>query len=40
MVLPLVGLDGFDSYHLKQDWGSDILKVGKGQGETYSQIPK
>ena len=32
MVLPLVGLDGFESYHLKQDWGSDILKVGKGQG--------
>lgn len=32
MILPLVGLDGFESYHLKQDWGSDILKVGKGQG--------
>lgn len=31
-VLPLIGLDGFESYHLKQDWGSDILKVGKGQG--------
>lgn len=32
MVLPQIGLDGFESYHLKQDWGSDILKVGKGQG--------
>lgn len=32
IILPQVGLDGFDSYHLKQDWGSDILKVGKGQG--------
>ncbi len=32
IILPQVGLDGFDSYHLKQEWGSDILKVGKGQG--------
>lgn len=32
LILPQVGLDGFDSYHLKQEWGSDILKVGKGQG--------
>ncbi len=32
MVLPEIGLDGFESYHLPQDWGSDILKVGKGQG--------
>ena len=32
MVLPQIGLDGFESYHLKQDWGSDILKVGKGMG--------
>lgn len=32
IILPKVGLDGFDSYHLKQDWGSDVLKVGKGQG--------
>lgn len=32
IILPQVGLDGFDSYHLKQDWGSDVLKVGKGQG--------
>ena len=32
MVLPEIGQDGFESYHLAQDWGSDILKVGKGQG--------
>jgi hypothetical protein len=32
IVLPQVGLDGFESYHLKQEWGSDILKVGKGLG--------
>ncbi|WP_027377890.1 DUF4861 family protein [Kaistella palustris] len=32
IILPEVGQDGFDSYHLKQDWGSDILKVGKGVG--------
>ena len=32
IVLPQVGQDGFDSYHLMQDWGSDILKAGKGIG--------
>lgn len=32
IILPQVGLDGFESYHLKQEWGSDILKVGKGLG--------
>ncbi|MGA9211819.1 DUF4861 family protein [Kaistella sp.] len=32
IILPEVGQDGFDSYHLKQDWGSDVLKVGKGVG--------
>jgi hypothetical protein len=32
IVLPRVGLDGFDSYHEKCIWGSDILKVGKGMG--------
>ncbi len=32
LVLPKIGLDGFDSYHEKCEWGSDILKVGKGMG--------
>lgn len=32
LVLHQVGQDGFDSYHLMTDWGSDILKVGKGLG--------
>lgn len=32
IVLPKVGLDGFASYHEKCEWGSDILKVGKGLG--------
>lgn len=32
MVLSRVGLDGFDSYHEKSDWGMDILKAGKGLG--------
>jgi hypothetical protein len=32
IVLPKIGLDGFDSYHEKCVWGSDILKVGKGMG--------
>ena len=32
MVLSKVGLDGFDSYHEKSDWGQDILKAGKGLG--------
>ncbi|GAB3198236.1 hypothetical protein GCM10027293_14570 [Pontibacter aydingkolensis] len=32
MVLQKVGLDGFDSYHEYQDWGMDVLKVGKSLG--------
>lgn len=32
IILPLVGQDGFDSYHEMQDWGTDILKAGKGIG--------
>lgn len=32
IILPKVGLDGFDSYHERCEWGSDILKVGKGLG--------
>lgn len=32
MVLQGVGLDGFDSYHEMQDWGMDVLKVGKSLG--------
>lgn len=32
IILPKIGLDGFDSYHEKCVWGSDILKVGKGMG--------
>ncbi|PTN09938.1 DUF4861 family protein [Mangrovibacterium marinum] len=32
MVLPQVGLDGFDSYHEMSDWGADIMKVGKALG--------
>lgn len=32
IILPKVGLDGFDSYHEKSDWGMDILKAGKGLG--------
>lgn len=32
MVLPQVGLDGFDSYHELADWGADILKVGDALG--------
>lgn len=32
LVLAKVGQDGFDSYHKKQWWGMDILKVGKGLG--------
>jgi len=31
-ILQKVGLDGFDSYHEMQDWGMDILKVGKSLG--------
>jgi hypothetical protein len=32
IVLPEVGLDGFDSYHDMQPWGMDILKVGPSLG--------
>lgn len=32
MVLPTVGLDGYDSYHAMADWGADILKVGESLG--------
>jgi hypothetical protein len=32
MVLPTVGLDGYDSYHELSDWGADILKVGQSLG--------
>jgi len=32
MILQQVGLDGFDSYHKMQDWGVDVLKVGKSLG--------
>ncbi|KAF2327863.1 DUF4861 family protein [Flavobacterium ginsenosidimutans] len=31
-ILPIVGQDGFDSYHNMSDWGADILKAGKGIG--------
>jgi unsaturated rhamnogalacturonyl hydrolase len=32
MVLPQVGLDGYESYHHMADWGADILKVGQSLG--------
>ena len=32
MVLQQVGQDGYDSYHKLQDWGMDVLKVGKSLG--------
>ena len=32
IILPKVGQDNFDSYHEMSDWGSDILKAGKGIG--------
>ena len=32
MVLPSVGLDGYESYHQMADWGADILKVGQSLG--------
>jgi unsaturated rhamnogalacturonyl hydrolase len=32
MVLPTVGLDGYESYHAMADWGADILKVGESLG--------
>lgn len=31
-VLQQVGLDGYESYHHKEKWGMDILKVGKTLG--------
>ena len=31
-ILQLVGQDGFDSYHEMQNWGMDVLKVGKSLG--------
>lgn len=32
LVLPKVGLDGFESYHHMSAWGMDILKAGKALG--------
>ncbi len=32
MVLPGVGLDGYESYHQMADWGADLLKVGQSLG--------
>jgi hypothetical protein len=32
LVLPYVGQDGYESYHLMADWGQDILKVGESLG--------
>ncbi len=32
MALHRAGLDGYDSYHELQDWGMDVLKVGKSLG--------
>ncbi|MFY0688553.1 MAG: DUF4861 domain-containing protein [Cyclobacteriaceae bacterium] len=32
MALHKIGQDGFDSYHEMQDWGMDVLKVGKSLG--------
>lgn len=32
MVLPGVGLDGYESYHHMEGWGADILKVGESLG--------
>jgi hypothetical protein len=32
MVLQNVGLDGFESYHHMQEWGMDVMKVGKSLG--------
>jgi rhamnogalacturonyl hydrolase YesR len=32
LVLPGVGLDGYDSYHQMADWGADVLKVGESLG--------
>lgn len=32
IVLPAVGVDGFDNYHKMADWGMDNMKVGKALG--------
>lgn len=32
MALQKAGLDGFDSYHQLQEWGMDVMKVGKSVG--------
>ncbi len=32
IVLPAVGIDGFDNYHNMADWGMDNMKVGKTLG--------
>ncbi|WP_416307502.1 DUF4861 family protein [Neptunicella sp. SCSIO 80796] len=32
IVLPQVGLDGYESYHHMSDWGQDLLKVGSALG--------
>lgn len=32
IVLPAVGVDGFDNYHKMADWGMDNMKVGKSLG--------
>ena len=32
VVLQNVGLDGYESYHHNEDWGVDVLKVGKSLG--------
>ncbi|WP_183305925.1 DUF4861 family protein [Dysgonomonas hofstadii] len=32
IVLPAVGVDGFDNYHNMADWGMDNMKVGKALG--------
>lgn len=32
IVLQNAGQDGFDSYHEMQDWGMDVMKVGKSLG--------
>lgn len=32
IVLPAVGIDGYDNYHKPADWGMDNMKVGKALG--------
>ncbi|MEN9918843.1 MAG: hypothetical protein RL662_1279 [Bacteroidota bacterium] len=32
IVLPTVGVDGYDNYHKMADWGMDNMKVGKALG--------